>query len=680
MKPTVRYDLRPGEWRPDPPHVAYGCDRSGLVELLAAELGAAPWATGESAEGPVVEVAGRSLACPPTAEDVEWLLGLAEPAPYGRGEETVVDPAVRDARQVGPDKVKLEGPAWDGLRWKMLRAVAKEMGLRDAAKLELKPLKLLLYTVGGHFALHADTEKTPGMVASLALVVPGAYKGGALAIEHAGERLSFAADGVAAWRWAAWFSDCRHALEPVEEGVRIALTFAIAIDPETPLTPVEAADRRVGSAAWERTYAEWHTEWAARGARTRAGNEQYGQKLVFVLAHRYTEPGLRASLLKGRDRELARLLAGELDEEAAYLGWLQIREVGSAMSPEGWIWGDHQIMWHESEPEEDHDPPPVSVAELDMELGESSDPALRRIAHIDTPELHLEDVARQNAWVEGLRSLSGEAVDHGPIEVLDGEIVPAGALREAVPDGARLYEATGNEGASLELQYRRAVLVVWRRNEATLRMLARCGGRRALAVDLAERSKVRRTEHRGGVQEVLELWPEALQTDGGGAEPRAHRLLLDAMVRKSGARREERLRPRYVEKVARVDLDTEAVPTLVRWIRERVQAGEPVDAWVRALGPGCSGFLPEDVLSGAPALLRALCEAPETELIAIELVARPHEPPPTREAVLAHADWLDERIAEQDWTRRRVARMTVDDVQPAGTEKAQTSASPPAAR
>ena len=44
MEPTVRYDLRPGEWRPDPPHVAYGCDRSGLVGLLEAELGAAPWA------------------------------------------------------------------------------------------------------------------------------------------------------------------------------------------------------------------------------------------------------------------------------------------------------------------------------------------------------------------------------------------------------------------------------------------------------------------------------------------------------------------------------------------------------------------------------------------------------------------------------------------------------------
>ena len=446
MNPTVRYDLRPGEWCPDPQHVSYGCDRSGLVELLGAEFDAAPWASGESDDGPVVRVEGRSLACPPTGEDIEWLLSLAEPAPYGRGEETLFDPVVRDALQISKDKVELAGPTWKRLRARMLRAVAKEIGLRDA-KLELKPLKLLVYERGGHFSAHSDTEKTPGMVASLVLVVPGEYTDGALTIEHAGETLSFGAGGTGVWRWAAWYADCRHALELVEDGVRVALTFAIALDPEKPLTNVEATDSRVGWAVWGRTYAEWHTAWAARAGRARAGNEQYGQKTVFVLSHRYTEPGLRGSLLKGRDRELARLLFDEIHGEAAYLGWLQIREVGSAVTPEGGIWGDHTVAWYEPEDVDDDDPPPESVAGFDREFGASSDVAPMRIAHIDTPELHLEDVARQNVWVEGLRALSGAAVDHGPIEVLDGEIVPEGALRDAVPDGARLYEATGNEGA-----------------------------------------------------------------------------------------------------------------------------------------------------------------------------------------------------------------------------------------
>ena len=77
-------------------------------------------------------------------------------------------------------------------------------------------------------------------------------------------------------------------------------------------------------------------------------------------------------------------------------------------------------------------------------------------------------------------------------------------------------------------------------------MLARCGGRLALAVELAERSKARGIEHRGGVPEVLKLWPEALETDGGGSEPRAHRLLVEAMGGKDAVRAEEWLRESYV--------------------------------------------------------------------------------------------------------------------------------------
>lgn len=38
MDPQERYDLRRGEWREDPPRVTYGADRSGLVELLGAQM------------------------------------------------------------------------------------------------------------------------------------------------------------------------------------------------------------------------------------------------------------------------------------------------------------------------------------------------------------------------------------------------------------------------------------------------------------------------------------------------------------------------------------------------------------------------------------------------------------------------------------------------------------------
>ena len=663
MNPHVRYDLHPGEWRPDPPRVSYGCDRSGIVAMLEDEQSARPWTQGEREAGPEIEVQGRTLACPPNAEDIAHLQAIATPAPYGRGEDTLLDPEVRDALQVGAEHVTLGGASWERLRDEMLTVIATGMGLTDA-RLSLEPLKLLIYREGGHFTMHADTEKTPGMVASLALIVPGKYEGGALVLEHAGERLRIGAGGAPLWRWAAWYADCRHCLERVEDGVRIAMTFGVALDPEKPLTRRKASNHRLGWALWGRSYAEWHTEWAARGGRTRAGTEQYGQKMVWVLAHRYTEPGLRSSLLKGRDRELARVLLDEPHGEACYLAWLQIREVGSACAEPGVSWSDDTYEWDEVEDEADNDPPPASMLNLDPFAPWPEDPAPMRIGHRETPELHLDDVARQNVWIEGLRSLAGEDIDHGPIGVFDGEIVPPGALAHAVPTGARVYEATGNEGASLELQYRHAVLVMWRRNKATLRMLARCAGRLALAAELTQRDadQRRRYSHEGGIEQVLALWAEALATDGGGPAPRAHRLVLEEI----GRREDEGLRDRYVETVAAVDLDASAVPTLVGWICDRVEAGEPMDVWVRALRGACGAGWAHREMPGAPALLRALCERPETEPLALALLTDQHHPPATTEAVLLHADRLEEILAEEAWRRRRSAKMTMDDPQDAG--------------
>ena len=665
MNPTTRYELRLGEWRPDPPRVSYGCDRSGLVALLGEELRASAWSRGASDAGPTLEVQGRTLGCPVTEKDLEWLASLATPAPYGRGEETLLDPVVRDALQIGAKDVSLGTTAWDQLQAKMMRAVAADMGLEDAA-LRLEPLKLLIYRSGGHFAAHADTEKTPGMIASLALIVPGEYEGGALVVEHAADRLEVGDGGSPCWRWVAWYADCRHWLEPVRNGVRLAMTFGVVIDAEKPLTRRKASSHRLGWALWGRSYAEWHTDWAARGSRSRAGNEQYGQKLVWVLSHRYTEPGLRAPLLKGRDRDLARVLFDEPHGEVCYLGWLQIRETGSARTESNARWGDDEYSWDEVEDETDSDPTPESMRRKEGFLRMESDPAPVRLKHRDTPELHLKDVARQNAWIEGLRSLEGEAIDHGPIEVLDGEIVPPGALSYAAPTGGRVYEATGNEGASLELQYRHAVLVLWRRNPATLRMLARCGGRLALAVEFAQRDADarRRNSREGDIEQVLALWHEALATDGGGPEPQAHRLILEALRNKEGDRGDDDLRKRlqwhYVESVAAVDLEAEAVPTLVGWISESLGAGKAMDRWGRALRPACGGRSGWNVQNGAPALLRALCEKPRTQVLAVELLADRREPPTTPQGVLREADRLEEAVIENQWMHRRSARMTMD--------------------
>ena len=294
MDPTTRYELRLGEWREDPPHVRYGCDRTGLVAALGDGLGAAPWTQGESEAGPVVEVGGRTLGCPAGSDDLEWLMGLATAAPYGRGERTVLDRAVRDARQVQARHVSLRGAAWDALRAQMLETVAADIGLADAA-LGLEFHKLLVYPAGGHFAEHTDTEKSPGMVASVSLIVPGEHEGGA-SRRARGEDGGHGGRGLASvvlGRVVRRLPPSRGAGRGTE--VRIALTFGVVLDPGQPLARREASSARTGWTLWDRSYAERHTAWAARTGRIRAGSEQYGQKTVWVLSHRCTAAPSRGS-------------------------------------------------------------------------------------------------------------------------------------------------------------------------------------------------------------------------------------------------------------------------------------------------------------------------------------------------------------------------------------------------
>ena len=660
MNPEARYELDKGEWRSDPPHISYAADRSGLVRLLSTELTAAPWTNGEGDTGPTIEVDGETLCPPASAEEVDRLVKMATPAPYGRGEETVLDAQVRDARQIEAGRVRLSGSSWEEMRDVLLEAVAQQMGLADA-KFEMEPLKLLIYEPGGHFDWHADTEKSSAMVASATLVLPGDYEGGALVVEHKGERLEFAAGGTPQWRWAAWYADCRHRLEPVTKGVRVAITFGIAIDPSTRLVRRES-QARISWTTYRRTFAENHTAWAARGGREKAGNTQYGKKVVWVLDHRYTEPGLRANLLKGRDRQLAALALDGTSTQAAFLAWLQIREVGGARDEQGRSFGDHEWRGPKWFDEDEQDPPPASLKCL-MGYGRAEmDPAPMLDSHWETPTLHLEDVTRQNIWVEGLRSLDGADLEYGPIEIEDGEIAPQGTLDGVKPDGARVYEATGNEGASLELQYRHAVLVMWPRNEATFRMLARCGGRLAIAAEMARRDLVGRDSFKSfyGREEILKLWAEALETDGGGPCPRAHAIMIKAIEAEEHEENCERLQTAYLEHAGAIDLDPESGKIVAEWFERRLEKGELVDDWIETLRPAMGNQWGWKAAPGTPGLLKALVKRPKTQPLAIALLSHRDHAPGSIEEVETIADEAQQKLEGDEWFGRRTSKMTED--------------------
>src|SRR5690242_2986704 len=113
---------------------------------------------------PGLEIEGLGpIAFPLTAAQAKKLKKQCEQAPYGKGEETVVDTKVRNVWQLMPDLFELTNPEWDAFLSKTVKAVQKDLGL-EGKKLESHLYNLLLYEPGSFFLAHRDGEKLDRMV------------------------------------------------------------------------------------------------------------------------------------------------------------------------------------------------------------------------------------------------------------------------------------------------------------------------------------------------------------------------------------------------------------------------------------------------------------------------------------------------------------------------------------
>ncbi len=106
--------------------------------------------------------------------------------------------------------------------------VAEELGLGPSANVSAQLYKLLLYEPGGFFVPHKDTEKAPGMFASLVVTLPSIFTGGELVVHHQGMTKTFKPEKPAYnTSYTAFFADCEHEIRPVTSGYRLVLIFNV---------------------------------------------------------------------------------------------------------------------------------------------------------------------------------------------------------------------------------------------------------------------------------------------------------------------------------------------------------------------------------------------------------------------------------------------------------------------
>ncbi len=365
-----------------------------------------------------------TLSFPIPPAQTEALIAEATRAPYGRGQETIVDRSVRDCWQIAADRVDVAGGAWAGTFGDILRQTAEGLGCpADAVSPVL--YKLLIYEPGGFFAPHRDTEKADGMVATLVISLPTAGAGGELAIRHRGREtvVDMRTDEPSELIHAAFYADCEHEILPVTEGHRVCLVYNLVLTGDMAI-PTEAPDYGAKVAA------------IAAELEARCGEPGTSGKLVWVLEHDYSEAGLSFGTLKNVDAAIGRVLAeaAERADCALHAAILHVEEYGAA-------WYDGYV---------------------------------REVESIEDDEYELVEIVDFDCWLDGWVGTDGTPADYEALPLMRGEPMPAGRLDGERPDSQRLTEASGNEGATIERLYRRAALVVWPKSDS-VRVLSGAG-------------------------------------------------------------------------------------------------------------------------------------------------------------------------------------------------------------
>ena len=186
------------------------------------------------------------VSLPISAATAKKLIKAADQAPYGRGEETIVDTDVRRVWQIEPDKVTFHNQNWKKVIGDIAKSVGVEFGL--AAKPIATFYKLLVYDRGSFFKPHRDTEKQDRMFATLVITLPSKHKGGRLFVRHDGLEKEVRFDDEQAQfeiRYAAFYADCEHEVEPVDSGYRINLVYNLSLPEQKAQPPAPQYQKEV---------------------------------------------------------------------------------------------------------------------------------------------------------------------------------------------------------------------------------------------------------------------------------------------------------------------------------------------------------------------------------------------------------------------------------------------------
>ncbi|KAF8604770.1 hypothetical protein BDV93DRAFT_605704 [Ceratobasidium sp. AG-I] len=378
-----------------------------------------------TAPNPGLVVDGVGMIKLPLAADgsddthAKSLINACVQAPFGQGERVKVDKEVRDTWQADAAQVHFTNPAWATYIDAAMKSVCVTLGVETETttpKCEL--YKLLVYQEGSHFLPHVDSEKTEGMFATMVVVLPSYFEGGAvhLAFNDASRIVDFGG-AASAFQTSvlAWYTDVTHEVKPITGGYRLALAYNLfrpiesSAVPIAPIIDPSLADLRQTLAVWIKA--------------TKQGKDAKApEALAWLLEHKYSRASMCFATLKGPDAHLVRRARLVAEELGLCLGLAILTLKLQGPYDEDWGW-------------------------------KSDDPEFQKYV-------------KRRSWVKYLVNLEGQVVSDRLrfTNDLKGEMMPA-EWRERLErvrfDEYEHDNYIGNEGVGEKRWYRRTVLVLW---------------------------------------------------------------------------------------------------------------------------------------------------------------------------------------------------------------------------
>ena len=375
---------------------------------------------------PGLEVKGLGVVALPVLPDqARALIEQARQAPFGRGEDTVVDTSVRRVWEIDAADVSFGNPRWDAYLTKICRQVLADFSIMEAVDAEL--YKLLIYEKDSFFLPHRDTEKQDGMFATLVITLPSVHSGGVLQVCHGDDvqTIDFSgSDALFQLQYAAFYSDCRHEVKPLEDGFRVSLVYNLSL-----------ADSK------RKLHSPEHSREIEVVARLVAQIfcDSSRKKIAIPLEHGYSQAEFSAHALKGRDRSRLAVLreAGAKVGCVVHLALMSYFQTG-AVDESDFYYNDE----YDDEYEDEYDDDDVDETEEDLKFLEVFDERLT-FEHWCDPD--------------------GKPLFFGEVPFDEDDILLDRDLKD-FPFTQEYEGYTGNAGATLDRWYRGGMVVLWNGN------------------------------------------------------------------------------------------------------------------------------------------------------------------------------------------------------------------------